>query len=273
MRFMLGNLDGFTDAERVEPADMPELERWVLHRLAELDHVVRDGYAKFDFQGVFSAVFNFATVELSSFYFDIRKDALYCDAPSSVRRKASLQVVRTVFDCLTCWLAPMLPFTMEEAWLQRYPQAQSIHLEQFPDVEQRWRNDALSTKWQKIRTVRRVVTGALEIERREKRIGSSLEAAPVVHITDEDLLVALDGQDFAEICITSGLSLSEVNGPENAFRLDDVDGVSVVPELAKGRKCARSWRVTNDIGSDPAFPDVSARDAEALHELQALGRL
>ena len=190
-----------------------------------------------------------------------------------MRRKASLQVVRTVFDCLTCWLAPMLPFTMEEAWLQRYPQAPSIHLEQFPDVEQRWRNDALSAKWQKIRTVRRVVTGALEIERREKRIGSSLEAAPVVHITDEDLMVALDGQDFAEICITSGISLSEVNGPDDAFRLDDVVGVSVVPERARGRKCARSWRVTDDIGSDPAFPDVSARDAAALHELQALGRL
>ncbi len=272
IRWMLGTLS-HDQGETVDFADMPELERLMLHRLVELDGLVREGYNNFDFKGITRALIDFSNVELSAFYFDIRKDALYCDAPSSMRRKAALQVVRTIFDCLTCWLAPMLPFTMEEAWLQRYPEAQSIHLEQFPDIEQRWRDDPLSAKWQKIRTVRRVVTGALEIERREKRIGSSLEAAPVVHITDEDLMVALDGQDFAEICITSEISLSEVNGPEDAFRLDDVDGVSVVPQRAEGRKCARSWRITDDIGSDPAYPDVSARDAEALHELQALGRL
>ena len=272
IRWMLGTLS-HDQGELVDFADMPELEQLMLHRLVELDQLVRDGYDAFDFKRITRALIDFSNVELSAFYFDIRKDALYCDAPSSVRRKAALQVVRTVFDCLSSWLAPMLPFTMEEAWLQRYPDAQSVHLEQFPEIPLNWRNNALNAKWKKIRTVRRVVTGALEIERREKRIGSSLEAAPVVHITDEDLLVALDGQDFAEICITSGISLSEVNGPADAFQLDDVAGVSVVPALAKGRKCARSWRMTDDIGSDPEFPDVSARDAEALRELKAAGRL
>ncbi|MCP4315668.1 MAG: isoleucine--tRNA ligase [Hyphomicrobiales bacterium] len=272
IRWMLGTLS-HDKGEVIDFADIPELERLMLHRLVELDELVRSGYDAFDFKRITRALIDFSNVELSAFYFDIRKDALYCDAPSSVRRKAALQVVRTVFDCLSCWLAPMLPFTMEEAWLQRYPEAQSIHLEQFPDIVQGWRNDALNAKWNKIRTVRRVVTGALEIERREKRIGSSLEAAPVVHITDEDLLVALDGQDFAEICINSGISLSEVNGPADAFRLEDVAGVSVVPVLAKGRKCARSWRLTDDIGADPEFPDVSARDAEALRELKEAGRL
>ncbi|WP_419906359.1 isoleucine--tRNA ligase [Hoeflea sp.] len=272
IRWMLGTLT-HDEGETVEHAAMPELERLMLHRLVELDALVREGYDAFDFKRITRALIDFSNVELSAFYFDIRKDALYCDAPSSVRRKAALQVVRTIFDCLSCWLAPMLPFTMEEAWLQRYPQAKSVHLEQFPEIPQSWRNEALSTNWKKIRTVRRVVTGALEIERREKRIGSSLEAAPVVHITDEDLLVALDGQDFAEICITSGISLSGTQGPADAFRLEDVEGVSVVPALAEGTKCARSWRITDDIGTDPEFPDVSARDAEALRELKQLGRL
>ena len=167
----------------------------------------------------------------------------------------------------------MLPFTMEEAWLERHPDSQSIHLEQFPEVPSAWRNDTLNAKWKKIRAVRRVVTGALEIERREKRIGSSLEAAPIVHVTDKDLLAALEGQDVAEISITSGLVLSQDAGPADAFRLDDVAGVSVVPALATGKKCARSWRMTDDVGTDPDFPEVSARDAKALQELKALGRL
>ncbi|MDF1778892.1 MAG: isoleucine--tRNA ligase [Rhizobiaceae bacterium] len=272
IRWMLGTLS-HDDGDTVAFADMPELEQLMLHRLVELDVLVREGYDAFDFKRITRALIDFANVELSAFYFDIRKDALYCDAPSSIRRKASLQVVRTVFDCLSCWLAPMLPFTMEEAWLERHPDSQSIHLEQFPEVPAAWRNDTLNAKWKKIRAVRRVVTGALEIERREKRIGSSLEAAPIVHVTDKDLLAALEGQDVAEISITSGLVLSQDAGPADAFRLDDVAGVSVVPALATGKKCARSWRMTDDVGTDPDFPDVSARDAKALQELKALGRL
>ncbi|MEM6461131.1 MAG: isoleucine--tRNA ligase [Pseudomonadota bacterium] len=272
IRWMLGTLS-HDEGEVVDFADMPEIERLMLHRLVELDELVRESYDAFDFKRITRALIDFSNVELSAFYFDIRKDALYCDAPSSVRRKAALQVVRTVFDRLSCWLAPMLPFTMEEAWLQRYPAAVSIHLEQFPAVQSDWRDDALNARWKKIRNVRRVVTGALEIERRDKRIGSSLEAAPVVYITDEDLMSALDGRDFAEICITSGINLSDREIPDAAFRLDDVPGVGVVSERATGMKCARSWRLTDDVGSDPEFPDVSARDAAALHELKALGRI
>jgi isoleucyl-tRNA synthetase len=121
--------------------------------------------------------------------------------------------------------------------------------------------------------VRRVVTGALEIERREKRIGSSLEAAPTVYITDPALVEAVSDCNFAEVCITSGLRIKTDAGPDTAFRLEDVSAVSVTPDLAEGRKCARSWRITDDVGSDPEFPDVSARDAAALHELKALGLL
>ena len=266
IRWMLGTL-AHDKGEEIAYADLPELEKLVLHRLSELDQVVREGYDAFDFKKITRALIDFANVELSAFYFDIRKDALYCDAPSSLKRRAALSVIAKLFDCLVTWLAPMLPFTTEEAWLSRFPNAESVHLVQFPAIPAEWKNEALEAKWDKIRKVRTVVTGALEVERREKRIGSSLEAAPVVHIADPELLAALEGQDFAEICITSAISVVAGEGAEDAFRLGEVQNVSVEQKLAEGQKCARSWRITTDVGSDPAFPEVSARDAAALREL------
>lgn len=272
IRWMLGTL-AHDEGENLPHADLPELERLMLHRLTELDEVVRSGYDAFDFKRIARTLIDFMNVELSAFYFDIRKDALYCDAPSSVRRKAALLTVREIFDHLTTWLAPMLPFTMEEAWLDRYPQSVSVHAEQFRPTPAEWRDDVLAEKWRKVRAVRRVVTGALELERADKRIGSSLEAAPLVYISDKSLTDSLEGLDFAEICITSGISLSDAAVPEDAFTLSDVKGVAVVPARAEGEKCARSWRYTTDVGSDPEFPEVSARDAAALRELKALGKL
>ncbi|RYB97034.1 isoleucine--tRNA ligase [Ciceribacter ferrooxidans] len=269
IRWMLGTL-AHDKGEEIAYADMPELEKLMLHRLAELDKVVREGYDAFDFKKITRSLIDFSNIELSAFYFDVRKDALYCDAPSSLRRRASLAVIRKLFDCLVTWMAPMLPFTTEEAWLSRNPQAASVHLEQFPEIPAEWLNPALDEKWGKIRQVRTVVTGALEIERKDKRIGSSLEAAPVVHVGDPALFQALEGQDFAEICITSDIAVVADEGPADAFRLPEVGKVSVEPKLAEGRKCARSWRITTDVGSDPDYPDVSARDAAALRELAAL---
>src|SRR5690606_30327206 len=272
IRWMLGTL-AHDEGEDVPLAELPELERLMLHRIGELDEVVRKGYDAFDFKRVTRTLIDFMVVELSAFYFDVRKDALYCDAPSSLKRKAALVVVRHLFDNLVKWLAPMLPFTAEEAWLDRYPDAVSVHLEQFSDIPAAWKDEALAAKWRKVRAVRRVVTGALEIERREKRIGSSLEAAPVVHIADADLRAAVADVDMAEVCIVSGISILDTAAPDGAFALDEVKGVAVVPALASGRKCARSWRYTDDVGADPDFPDVSARDAVALRELRALGRI
>ncbi|WP_037087675.1 isoleucine--tRNA ligase [Neorhizobium vignae] len=272
IRWMLGTL-AHDEGEKIAYADLPELEKLMLHRLAELDKLVREGYDAFEFKKIARALIDFSNIELSAFYFDIRKDALYCDAPSSLRRRAALAVIRKIFECTVTWLAPMLPFTTEESWLSRNPNAVSIHLEQFPTVPTEWKNDAVAEKWAQIRKVRSVVTGALEIERKDKRIGSSLEAAPVVYVNDPELMKALEGQDFEETCITSGIAIVAGEGPESAFRLPEVQAVAVDPKLAEGTKCARSWRVTTDVGSDPAYPDVSARDAAALHELAALGRL
>jgi isoleucyl-tRNA synthetase len=198
MRWLLGNLAHYKPSEQVALADMPELERLILNRLHELDALVREAYAEYDYKRVVAALSNFMNVELSAFYFDIRKDVLYCDPISSVRRKAALTVIAAVFDCLTAWLAPILVFTMEECWLERHSGAtESVHLRQFPEVPAEWADRALADKWEKIREVRRVVTGALELVRKDKIIGSSLEAAPNVYVTNADLRAALAGVDLA----------------------------------------------------------------------------
>jgi isoleucyl-tRNA synthetase len=269
IRWMLGTL-AHDHGDDIAYAELPELEKLMLHRLAELDQLVRKGYDEFDFKRIVRALSDFANVELSAFYFDIRKDTLYCDAPSSLKRRSALFVIRKLFDCLVLWFAPMMPFTTEEAWLSRDPNAESVHLEQFPVIPADWSNEAVAAKWKHVRAVRRAVTGALEVERKDKRIGSSLEAAPIVHVDDAELIAALEGLDFAEICITSDISVVAGEGPADAFRLEDGTKVSVEPKLAEGTKCARSWKVTKDIGSDPDYPDVSARDAQALRELAAL---
>ncbi|MEM9047724.1 MAG: isoleucine--tRNA ligase [Pseudomonadota bacterium] len=259
LRFLLGALSGFEASEHVEPAEMPELERWVLHRLCALDATVRQGYAAYTFQKVFSELFQFCTVDLSAFYFDIRKDALYCDAPDSLRRRAARTVLDLIYQRLVTWLAPILVFTAEEVWLERFPGADtSVHLQDFPATPEAWRDDALAAKWQGIRAARRVVTGALEIERREKRIGSSLEAAPIVYVADDALRATLATVEMADLCITSSVTLSSETAPPTAFRLDDTSGVAVVPALAEGAKCARCWKVLPDVGLH-AYPRTCAR--------------
>ncbi|MDP1730707.1 MAG: isoleucine--tRNA ligase [Devosia sp.] len=272
LRWLLGNLAHYKPEERVAFSEMPELERLILNRLSELDALVREAYAAYDYKRVVAALSNFMNIELSAFYFDIRKDALYCDPISSIKRRASLTVLEHLFDCLTAWLAPILVFTMEECWLERHPgHDSSVHLRIFPEVPKQWADAGLARKWQKIRTVRRVITGALEIERKDKRIGSSLEAAPHVFISDKALLDALAGQDFAEIAITSAITVIEGEGPADAFRLEEVPGVAVVPALARGTRCARSWKILPEVGSDSGYPDLSPRDAEAMRERQAAG--
>ena len=273
IRWMLGTLAHFDAAETVPFAQMPELERLMLHRLAELDGDIRAAYASFDYKQVVARLSNFMNTELSAFYFDIRKDALYCDPLSSVTRKAALSVIDAIFTRVTIWLAPILAFTCEEAYLSRHPGTDgSVHLEQFPETPEGWHNEALAEKWKLVRKVRSVITGALELERAAKSIGSSLEAAPQVYIEDAHLYAALSGIDLAEICITSAIEITPVGGPAAAFRLTEVPGVSVVCARAKGKKCARSWKISEDVGTDPAFPDVSPRDAQALRELQTAGK-
>jgi isoleucyl-tRNA synthetase len=271
IRWLLGNLAHRKAGDEVALADMPELERVVLHRLKELDTLVREAYDSYDYKRVVAALSNFMNIDLSAFYFDIRKDALYCDPISSVKRRAALTVLEHVFDALTAWLAPILVFTMEEAWLERHPGADSsVHLREFPEMPAEWLDKKLAAKWEKVREVRKVVTGALEIERKNKVIGAPMEAAPVVAIAEPMLFAALDGVDFAEICITSDIAVFEGDAPANAtaFTLDEVPGVAVVFEKAKGRECARSRRFFPESEMEG---DVSKRDAQALRERAEAG--
>jgi isoleucyl-tRNA synthetase len=270
LRWMLGTLAHYEGRQRVARAALPELEQLMLHRLSELDETIRNAYAEYDYRRVVASLSHFMNTDLSAFYFDIRKDALYCEPYSSAKRRAALETIEQIFRHVTLWLAPLLCFTAEEAWLARYASENgSVHLEVFPAVPRSWRNDGLAEEWEQIKRVRRVVTGALEVERANKRIGSALEAAPQVFIENEQLIAALEGIDFAEICITSGIEIVEGEVPEGAFTLSDVPGVGVVPRKATGNRCARSWRYTDDVGSDPDFPELSARDAAAVRELDA----
>ena len=261
-RFLLGNISGFDEAERVAIADMPELDRWILHRLSELDEVVRQGCDNFDFHGLYVGLYNFCTVELSALYFDIRKDILYCDGADSLRRRAARTVLDEVFSCLTAWLAPVLSFSMEEVWQSRFPDTDSsVHLRLFPELPDDWRDDALAAKWSVIRDVRKVITGALEIERREKRIGSSLQASPTVYVT-ADIGDSLQGVDMAEISITSALSIVVGEAPADAFTLEEVKGVGVVPGAAEGEKCQRCWNLKPEVGQD--HDDLCHRCADVV---------
>jgi isoleucyl-tRNA synthetase len=272
LRWMIGALAHYQPNDDAAMSEAGELERLMLHRVHQLDESIRASYAAYDYKRVVALLTHFMTSELSAFYFDVRKDALYCDPPSSVKRKAALATIDRIFRGVTTWLAPILVFTAEEAWLSRYPNGQSVHLEHFPTVPDAWRDDALAAKWEKIRKIRSVVTGALEIERAQKRIGSSLEAAPIVYISDDSLRAALDGVDFAEICIASDIRVLPGEGPPEAFRLPEAPGVAVVPQRAAGVKCARSWKYFDPATADRDFPDVTPRDAQALRELVALGR-
>ena len=264
LRFLLGNLNGFEESERVDHGDMPELERWVLHRLWELDRLVRQACEDFEFHHLFTEIHNFCAVDLSAFYFDVRKDSLYCDRLDSLRRRATRTVLDTVFDCLTAWLAPIACFTADEAWMVRHPgKDESVHLRLFPEIPSTWRDDALAARWQQIRQMRRVITGILEVERAGKRIGSSLEADVEVY-ADRPYLEALDGIDLAEVAITSGITIGEGKAPEGAFMLDEVPGVAVAISQAGGSKCDRCWRVLEDVGGDPELPEVCGRCADAV---------
>ena len=264
LRYLLGNLDGFDEAERIAVSDMPELERWVLHRLSEIDRSLRDACTRLEYHHIFTELHNFCAVDLSAFYLDIRKDALYCDRADSLRRRATRTVLDILFNCLTAWTAPFVCFTAEEAWLARHPSdTDSVHLRTFPDIPADWHDEALAAKWQRVRDLRRVVTGALELERAEKRIGSSLQAAPTV-FAGSDYLDAMKAIDLAEIAITSDASLSTGTAPANAFTLAEVPGVAVVPQLAIGAKCVRCYRVLPEVTRDPARGEICDRCADAV---------
>jgi isoleucyl-tRNA synthetase len=246
-RYLLGALAGFEEAERVPAAGMPELERWVLHRLAELNSELRESVEGFEFNRYVRLISNFANDDLSAFFFDIRKDSLYCDAPSSPKRRAYRTVLDTVFHALVRWMAPVLCFTTEEVWQTRYPdEGGSVHLLEWPEINADWRDEALATKWGVIRTVREAVTARIEPLRRDKLIGSSLEAE-VKMILDEGNFERSQGVDWPEILITSTVKMSSGARMEND---DKGIGHGINISRSSNEKCGRCWRLLPEVDED-----------------------
>lgn len=264
LRYLLGALDGFSDAEKIGYDQMPELERWVLHRLYELDQKVRQATIAYDFQSLYSEIHNFCSVDLSALYFDVRKDSLYCDDSQDPKRRATRTVMDITFECLTKWLAPVLCFTAEEAWLSRYPQTgQSVHLETFPELPFAWDAPSLGIKYAGLRDIRKVLTGALEVARANKQIGSSLQATVKLFIDPSHSAFVKD-VDLAELSITSGVETIEGPAPEGAFTLEDVLGVGVLVTLASGDKCDRCWKVLPEVGTIESYPELCGRCASVV---------
>jgi isoleucyl-tRNA synthetase len=272
LRYLLGALEGFNPSEAVSLDGIlhavPELDRWILHRLVTLDRLIRGAVEDFDFHLIFEALNNFCAVDLSAFYVDIRKDRLYCDAPDDPARRAARTVMDRTFDCLVRWLAPILCYTAEEAWLARHGDApdRSIHLETFAEVPSEWQDRALGDRWRQLRILRRVATGALELARNEKRIGSSLQAAIELYVPSVYVPV-LHGVDLAELCITSSGTVTVGAPPEGAFVLADVEGVGVVVTDAPGDKCERCWRVLPEVGTVAGHADLCRRCAGVVGEM------
>jgi isoleucyl-tRNA synthetase len=249
LRWLLGSLHGFSEAERMDVDDMPELERFILHRLGELDAKLRAAVQSYDFTGFYPELHAFCAADLSAFYFDIRKDSLYCDRPDAPKRRAARTVLDILHRCLCTWLAPVLCFTAEDAFTARFGEDRSVHLEAFPELPDTWRNPALAEKWAAVRSLRGTVTAALEEARRSNAIGSSLQAS--VEIAAGAPL--LDATDWADIAIVSAVSLLGAEG-ETA--------VSVA--RAAGEKCARCWKVLEEVGSVAAHPTLCLRCADAV---------
>jgi isoleucyl-tRNA synthetase len=252
LRWLLGSLAGFTEAERVPEPEMPELERWVLHRLTELDARIRTAVQSYDWTGVYPELHAFCSTDLSAFYFDVRKDAIYCDRPDSLRRRAARTVLDHLHRCLTTWLAPVLCFTTEEAWGARFGENESVHLQLFPTLPTTWHDGALAAKWGKIREVRRRITAAIESERADGKIKSSLQAEVAVPLmSGEDGL--LTTAEWAEVAIVSSVELD----PEYGRPLVQV-------RQAPGARCARCWRVLEEVGQQAHHPRLCARCADAV---------
>ncbi len=264
LRWLLGALDGFTEAERVPHAEMPELERWVLHRLSEFGTAIGRAVETHQWVGLYPALHGFCAADLSAFYFDVRKDALYCDAPDSLRRRAARTVLDHLHRCLATWLAPVLAFTAEEAWTARFGDVGSVHLEAFPTVPPDWHDPDLGERWVRLRAVRRLVTTAIEAARRDGVVGSSLQASVSLPLSaaEAEEFAAVDWEELAivsrAVVVDPGSRTPFTEGADAA-----VPGAPAVA-AAPGRKCLRCWRVLEEVGQVHAHPALCLRCADVV---------
>ena len=275
LRWLLGALDGFTEAERVPYAAMPELERWVLHRLSEFGTAIAQAVETHRWVGLYPALHGFCAADLSAFYFDVRKDALYCDAPDSLRRRAARTVLDHLHRCLCTWLAPVLAFTAEDAWTARHGDAGSVHLQLFPTLPPDWHDPALGERWTRLRAVRRLVTTAIEAARRDGVVGSSLQAAVRLPLSDAEAR-EFAGVDWEELAIVSKVTVAVDPSAASASQAtSQPDGTAAAPQdapevtAAPGRKCLRCWRVLEEVGQAHAHPTLCLRCTDVVERIAA----
>ena len=242
-RYLIGNLEGFDEKEKINIEEFPELEKYILHRLWEVDQIIQKCVKDFNFHLMFTTLLNFCSNDLSAFYFDIRKDSIYCDSFDSKKRRSARTLLNLIFDHLVRWLAPSLSFTCEEAWKAK-GNTSSIHLEDFLKASQDFKNNDIANKWNIIKNIRKVITGAIEKKRAEKLIGSSLEANVIIYVK-EDLKKKIEEINFDEIAITSSFQLLDYKNKKDYFALEEIDDVAVTVEKTNGQKCERCWKYTD----------------------------
>jgi isoleucyl-tRNA synthetase len=263
-RYLLGALDGFSEEERLDDvATYPDLERYMLHLTAALDQKLRNAVDDFDFNTYVRALTDFCNEDLSAFYFDIRKDSLYCDAPGDPKRRAYRTVLDTLFHALVRWLAPVLVFTTEEVWGTRFPEAGSVHLLEWPDVREEWKDTVLGDKWATIREARETISNRIEPLRQAKRLGSSLEAEVEFYCMRDDDLSVLTSIDMDEIAIVSHVNLRRWQGQKFQSNAGEVqlaippsgtlgpkDYFDATVARSNNHKCGRCWRHLPEVRED-----------------------
>jgi len=237
-RYILGNIkDKYekVDFERLEINKLPELEQYMIHKLYCLNENFNKNFKLYNFHALYKEVLNFCTVDLSAFYFDIRKDTLYCDKIDSEKRKSTILFLNILLDVLLKWFAPILSFTTEEIYSLIQKDKKSIHLENFPTIPSKWKNNNLESKWTELIKIREVCNSSIEIKRASKEIGSSLEANLVIKL-DDRLIDLTKDIDFSELCITSNAKVEKNNSKE----------INVETLKAEGQKCPVCWKINKD---------------------------
>ncbi len=250
LRFLLGNLNNFNNQDLVKPEQMPELERYLLTRISNLNNNLKDLVSKHDYHGIYTLLLNFCTLELSALYFDIRKDSLYCDDIKSLRRRSTSTCLHIIFEFLTKWLSPIVSYTCEEAWNSKnYGDKESILLQNIKEEEFTYKDTSLLGVFDELKRVRKSVTSALELKRNEKLIGSSLQAKVILFLA-QNSIKTIEDLDLAEMCIVSNVEIQDISKKsEDSINFDDED-IYVEIKLADGEKCERCWAVLEEVSSN-----------------------
>merc|ERR1711966_9891 len=240
-RYLLGNInDKFEniDLEKINLSEIPELEQFMLHKIYSLNINFRNYFKNYDFHNLYKELLNFCTVDLSAFYFDIRKDTLYCDPKESKKRRSTIILLNIILNSLLKWFAPILSFTTEEIFKLLFENNKSIHLEKFIDFPKIFNNEKLNKKWHELIKVRNICNISIEEKRASKEIGSSLEAELQINLGNKFLEIT-KGVDFSELCITSKAKVSYLENSET----------KVQTSKAEGSKCQVCWKITKDACS------------------------